>query len=676
MSLAVASFGFAVGSELRTVTIMSGLLAAAAIATFANEKGLLTRSAAGASAAGTPATRGSMLQTKRLLMLMLAIGIVVYAGGGAGTFSSFSAETSNTNSSIASGTLAMSDNVNATTCLSNDAPSLDNYRASGCGTILSLANQAPGIFGGSAALTLNNTGSIDGSKLTVYAPYVNTTLSSQVNSGSTIGSLTINTLEGTIAVGDTIELDYGGQSIQMVAGQSAGVPAASYTPGMSTPANSIYIAAPGSTSGTLTNGGANVSSITTTNIRIGMSVTGTGISANTTVSSVSAGSLVLSENATAAGAQTLTFSVKANIDFKVGTRVYDVSSNASSTKTDCWDKITQTPPPVTGAKVGADLNFDGTDIADGSHWDSTNAYCKTALFWIQEQSNPTPSQTGTLNATTTVSGLGNTALLSPGMSVSGTGIAPNTTISTITNATTIVLSIAATGSGSQPLTFTANYCWTGQGSANATIQTTNGMCYAPIGAQFPGSGTTTISNATTTLTFASPLAGNIQNGDTITISEPKKMVVTCKATQDAYIGATSITVSNVSPNWCTSTATGWVGGTGESFDGTSATSPATPATIIDTTINNGLNSDTTDTISNFDTAHGYGNQLELPPLTKNGTHVPSGGGISTLELAKHNSSGDTRIFYIGVFFPAGSGTAQNATQGLAANFGLSWNLQQ
>ena len=753
MSLAVASFGVTVGSELRTVAIMSGLLAAAAAATFVNEKGWFTRNAPAASAAA-PATRGSLLQTKRLLMLMLAIGIVVYAGG-AGTFSSFSAETSNTNSSIASGTLGLSDNVNATTCLSTDAPSADNYRASGCGTVLSLSNQAPGVFGGTATLTLANVGSIDGSKLTVYAPYSNTTLSTQINSGTNIATagLPINTLEGTIASGDTIELDYGGQSLQMVAA-SSGTASGMYTPGMTSPANTINIATPANQSGTLTNGGATVSSIDATNLRTGMTVTGTGIPANTTISSITPrnppttplDSLTLSQNATSGGTQTLSFSVTATINFKAGTRVYDKSSNVSATppKTDCWDKITQTADaPIVGAKVGSDLNFNGTDALDGSHWDSTNAYCKTALLWIQEQGSPTPAQTGTLNGTTTVTGL-NTALLSPLMSVSGTGIPANTTIASITNGSTIVLSQAATVSTPQSLTFTANYCWTGQGSSGATgsgvpanatgtsitsgsstvtlsggnttaalkpfmtvtavgqptyfAQNTmilsitdsthfvisqpaavsngsftlqygpaNNMCYAPIAANFP-TGTQNINNNTPSITFSSALSGNIRSGDTLAISEPKKMVATCIAGQDAYIGATTVTVSG-----CTSASTNWIAATGETFDGSGA---STPASIVDTTVNNLLNSDTTDTISNFDTSHANNNQLELPALQTNGAHVLSGGGTTTVELAKHSSFGDTRVFYIGVYFPAGSGAAQNATQGLAAKFGLSWNLQQ
>lgn len=68
------------------------------------------------------------------------------------------------------------------------------------------------------------------------------------------------------------------------------------------------------TTGTLTNGAASVTSITTTNVRVGDRVTGTGIaSGTTTVSSITTedasngGTLVLSANSTATGSQTLTF---------------------------------------------------------------------------------------------------------------------------------------------------------------------------------------------------------------------------------------------------------------------------------------------------------------------------------------------------------------------------------
>lgn len=70
--------------------------------------------------------------------------------------------------------------------------------------------------------------------------------------------------------------------------------------------------------------------------------------------------------------------------------------------------------------------------------------------------------TGTLNGTTTVSGLSSTSNLTVGMPVVGTNpvanlgtpaITPGTTIATITNSTSIVLSQAANVSGSQTLFF-------------------------------------------------------------------------------------------------------------------------------------------------------------------------------------------------------------------------------
>jgi hypothetical protein len=657
LSVSVGSFALVVGAEGRRALVVAGLLGASAVASLLLERQARRR----AEVQGAAAPDGSIVTTKRILMLMVAVGLVAYAGGGS-TFSTFSAETANTGSTAASGTLTMSDEVNTgTACLSANATSNDNYQGGtpgvttgACDIPLTLTNQAPGIFGGNAKITIANTGSLDASQLLLYAPYTNATLATQVSSGSTISSITTTPLEGSIVTGDTIELDYGGQSVQMVAGAS-----------VSPTKTAITIANPGSTSGTLATGGATVTSITTTNLRQGMTVTGTGIPANTTVVQVNASTIVLSNNATTNGAQTLTFAVKAAIDFKVGTRVYDTSANASPTTTECFDAITQTSP-VGGATKGNDLNFNGTDIGDGSHWDSTNAFCRTLLFWVQEQSQPVPTQTVTLTSgNTTVSNIDTTSLVAK-MTVTGTNIPPNTTIASISGAPgpggALVLSNAPTGSGSSTLTFTANYCWWGLGSGSSAVTslaTTNGMCLAPISPSFTGA--TTVTGSTTSLTFAAGLRGNIANGDTITISEPKKMVVRCTAGQDAYIGASTVTVSG-----CTSSAATWVSGTGESF--------STAATIVDTTTNNGLNADTTDTISNFDTSKNSSNKMEMPALTSNGAHVPSGAGYSSVELARHGTTGDTRVFYLGAFFPA-SGT-QNSAQGLSSQFGLSWRIQQ
>lgn len=67
------------------------------------------------------------------------------------------------------------------------------------------------------------------------------------------------------------------------------------------------------------------------------------------------------------------------------------------------------------------------------------------------------TRSGVTHTTTTVDGLATTADLSPGMIVSGAGIVAGTTIASITNSTTIVLSVAATASATVPLTF--NSIW-------------------------------------------------------------------------------------------------------------------------------------------------------------------------------------------------------------------------
>jgi len=65
-------------------------------------------------------------------------------------------------------------------------------------------------------------------------------------------------------------------------------------------------------------------------------------------------------------------------------------------------------------------------------------------------------QAGVLtNSSNIVTGLADTSVLNIGMKVSGVDIDPGTTISSITNSTTIVLSDAATGSGTENLSFIA-----------------------------------------------------------------------------------------------------------------------------------------------------------------------------------------------------------------------------
>jgi hypothetical protein len=189
-----------------------------------------------------------------------------------------------------------------------------------------------------------------------------------------------------------------------------------------------------------------------------------------------------------------------------------------------------------------------------------------------------------------------------------------------------------------------NYCWYGNGAASLT-----GMCTAPISSNLSSGGT--IDGTTTTLNVGA-LAGNVQGTsthDSIVISEGNNKT-TCSAQADAYIGATSITVSGCTPS--------------NTF--------TTNAVVTDGTTLTTLNSDSTDTISNFDTAKSGNGRIPLYTVSSNG-HVNN---PSAIELNKHGDSGDTRVFYVGVYLAAPTGATQNNLQGISSTFGVTWHVDQ
>ena len=150
----------------------------------------------------------SMRELKGLLLFCMLIGAAAYFGGGT-TFASFSAETTNVGSNVASGTLTMSDQVNSgTACLSASATPQNNVNPA-CAAVLALTNVAPGVFGGVAQVTVQNTGSIDASKLYFWAPPVNATLNGALTSGNAVTALTVTPLEGTVTSGDSIVVSFG-----------------------------------------------------------------------------------------------------------------------------------------------------------------------------------------------------------------------------------------------------------------------------------------------------------------------------------------------------------------------------------------------------------------------------------------------------------------------------------
>ncbi|HVC87418.1 MAG TPA: hypothetical protein VNC40_08335 [Gaiellaceae bacterium] len=160
------------------------------------------------SATAAAPRRHALRTTKRVCLALIAVEVATSLSVG-GTFASFSAETSNNSGSIASGTLTMSDQVNAgTVCASVNGATQNNINAA-CDAVMALTNVAPGVYGGTAKITIQNTGSIDASKLYVYAPFANATLTGALTSGSPVTALTVGSLEGTVTNGDSLVVTYG-----------------------------------------------------------------------------------------------------------------------------------------------------------------------------------------------------------------------------------------------------------------------------------------------------------------------------------------------------------------------------------------------------------------------------------------------------------------------------------
>jgi hypothetical protein len=171
----------------------------------------------------------SFVNTKRVLMAMMALGIVAYVGGSE-TMANFSAEATNTGSTATSGSLSLNDQVGSgTVCASYGSPtsSQDNVNPA-CLSAITLTNLAPGVAASGASamgkITVTNSGSVDGRFLYLAAPSVNTTLKTGVVAGAnpTATPLVTNTVNGTIRGGDTITLTYAGTNSQdcTVAGAS------------------------------------------------------------------------------------------------------------------------------------------------------------------------------------------------------------------------------------------------------------------------------------------------------------------------------------------------------------------------------------------------------------------------------------------------------------------------
>lgn len=103
---------------------------------------------------------------KKYLKLLMVIGVIALVGGGAGTFASFNAQTTNGGNTFATGTLLLSDSVKAgTLCYSNEASS--NEEESKCSAVIDATEMKPG-EGKANDLTIKNVGTLASSDLKLW----------------------------------------------------------------------------------------------------------------------------------------------------------------------------------------------------------------------------------------------------------------------------------------------------------------------------------------------------------------------------------------------------------------------------------------------------------------------------------------------------------------------------
>jgi predicted ribosomally synthesized peptide with SipW-like signal peptide len=109
----------------------------------------------------------SKKRIKQYLMLLTVIGLVSIASG-SGTFASFSAETTNAGNTFATGTIVLSNTVNAgTACLSTGGGSTDTNINAACTALFNSTVKKPGDSYVADQLDLKNAGSLAATTLTL-----------------------------------------------------------------------------------------------------------------------------------------------------------------------------------------------------------------------------------------------------------------------------------------------------------------------------------------------------------------------------------------------------------------------------------------------------------------------------------------------------------------------------
>ena len=177
-------------------------------------------------------------------------------------------------------------------------------------------------------------------------------------------------------------------------------------------------------------------------------VSGTGITAGTTIAQINSFSAIsLSEPAKASQLSSLTFIGDDPVLFG---QLDDTTSVTGLSSTGAL----YVGEPVTGAGIPSGTTITGIDSTTAiTLSQAATAAGSAALKFIDNET----VLAGTLNATTAVTGLASTAGLYLGEPVSGTGIPRGTTIARVNSPSAITLSQGATTSGPSILTFLSDF---------------------------------------------------------------------------------------------------------------------------------------------------------------------------------------------------------------------------
>ncbi|MCX6850547.1 MAG: autotransporter-associated beta strand repeat-containing protein [Verrucomicrobia bacterium] len=365
------------------------------------------------------------------------------------------------------------------------------------------------VSGNTVTLSANATGT--GSATLLFAPIATQgTIAVSNTSGTNTLSLTNATglVVGQLVTGTGIPAN---SYITALSGTGAG---ATVTISANTTAavTSLSATAPAERSiiSATTSGSSTVKVLSSLGMFVGQPVQGPGVPSGTTVASIVDGTTItLSANASATGTANAYYGVSpavgrtaiASVTSASNTITMASAAEAAGIVAGMYVQGVGIPQnTVVGSVSGNTVTL--VSASTGAAANATASATSNNLIFGAPIANYVPSTTSTFTlAGTTAVTAGSTTGLAVGMPVFGTNIPNGTTIASITNGTSFVLSAAATGSGATSLTFTAplpyfSNTYTGDTVVNqGTLQISNAASQLG-GIQVPGNLILNNANAT------------------------------------------------------------------------------------------------------------------------------------------------------------------------------------